>query len=468
MSIVSLLIGQCGNQVGSEFFKTIYDDNFNNCPVYSASSNTPYINESLETFFNLSDSDSKPEAKCVQIDTEEKVIRQNRCEVNRQCNWRFSKSNNWAHGYFLNGPPCMEALSNLLRRELEKCDLIDGLIATMSLAGGTGSGVGTYLFTHLRDDCPKAPLLAQVIWPYRLGEVVTQAYNAVLSLGHLLRSGGPTGFLLHENDQLHRACAARHLPKHQRGAARGAHDQIPITELNRLMGHLLGGVLQPYSNSSSGAFCRRRLSRLLFDLSGPPDYRLYRLHCLPYHPDKEARRFATETWPQLQRHCQQLLLTGACVEDNMNWNISRQNLHGYQRQPLLACTGVARGSGEPGELSWSELTEDLLNPEVTFQSWNGSRSMGVSNRVFNGHPRGLFIATSGGGLISDPSAPSPLNTDVCAPLRLVRSRAWRLFSASAYLHQYAQYGMEDPKEAFLEAFAVVEQTIHSYLQLNVS
>lgn len=105
MSIVSLLIGQCGNQVGSEFFKTIYDDNFNNCPAYSASSNTSYINESLGTFFNLPDSgtspdlkndisplDSKPEAKCVQIDMEEKVIRQIRCEVNHQCNWRFSKN----------------------------------------------------------------------------------------------------------------------------------------------------------------------------------------------------------------------------------------------------------------------------------------------------------------------------------------------------------------------------------------
>ncbi|VDN97441.1 unnamed protein product [Rodentolepis nana] len=152
----------------------------------------------------------------------------------------------------------------------------------------------------------------------------------------------------------------------------------------------------------------------------------------------------------------------------MNWNISPKSLHGYQRQPLLAFTGVARGSGAPGELSWSDLAEDLVNTKVTFQSWSGSTSTGVSNRAFNGHSRGLFLATSGGGLISDPSSPSTLDTDVCAPLRLVRSRAWRLFSASAYLHQYAQYGMEDPKEAFLEAFAVVEQTIHSYSQLNNS
>lgn len=150
----------------------------------------------------------------------------------------------------------------------------------------------------------------------------------------------------------------------------------------------------------------------------------------------------------------------------MNWNISLKNLRGYHWQPLLACVGVARGSGAPGDLLWSELTKDLLNPECTFQPWSESPSLGVSNRVFNGHHRGLFLATSGGGLVADPTeSDSTMNTDVCAPLRLVRSRAWRLFSASAYLHQYAQYGLEDPRGSFLDAFGVVEQTIHSYSQL---
>lgn len=142
-----------------------------------------------------------------------------------------------------------------------------------------------------------------------------------------------------------------------------------------------------------------------------------------------------------------------------------KNLHGYQRQPLLACTGVARGLGAPGELSWSEMTEGLKSP-IT---WSGSESLGVSSRSFNGHPRGLYLASSGGGLVADSSlVPSAVSSDVCAPIRLVRSRAWQLYTASAYLHQYAHYGMEDPKAALLEAFAIVEQTVHVYSKLNVS
>lgn len=62
----------------------------------------------------------------------------------------ISVGNNWAHGYFLNGPPCMEAFDVLLKSEFEKCDLVDGLVTTMSLAGGTGSGVGTYLLTYVQ------------------------------------------------------------------------------------------------------------------------------------------------------------------------------------------------------------------------------------------------------------------------------------------------------------------------------
>lgn len=103
--------------------------------------------------------------------------------------------------------------------------------------------------SHLGDVCPKVPVLAQLVLPYRRGEVATQAYNAVLSLGHLLCASpgeAPCGFLLHENDLLHRACASR-LVCHRRRQTYGfvgPLGQVPLSELNRLIAHLLGGALQ--------------------------------------------------------------------------------------------------------------------------------------------------------------------------------------------------------------------------------
>ncbi len=56
MSIVSLQVGQCGNQVGAEFFKTIFADN--NEQQSTTHKYTEYCQESMETFFNV-DKDGK-------------------------------------------------------------------------------------------------------------------------------------------------------------------------------------------------------------------------------------------------------------------------------------------------------------------------------------------------------------------------------------------------------------------------
>lgn len=53
MSIVSLLVGQCGNQVGSEFFKIVFNDNYDDCNGRVSRSKDEFVNESMETFFSV-------------------------------------------------------------------------------------------------------------------------------------------------------------------------------------------------------------------------------------------------------------------------------------------------------------------------------------------------------------------------------------------------------------------------------
>lgn len=55
----------------------------------------------------------------------------------------------------------------------------------MSLAGGTGSGLGTFVTKMLRDLYPRAFIMNQVVAPYRSGEVIVQSYNALLTLANL-------------------------------------------------------------------------------------------------------------------------------------------------------------------------------------------------------------------------------------------------------------------------------------------
>ena len=91
MSIISLLVGQCGNQVGLEFFKTIYSDCSNHWVERNIPFNDDFTLESVETFFNIIDG-AKPEARCIQIDMEEKVVYQIETDANRLYSWRYPKN----------------------------------------------------------------------------------------------------------------------------------------------------------------------------------------------------------------------------------------------------------------------------------------------------------------------------------------------------------------------------------------
>lgn len=81
---------------------------------------------------------------------------------------------NWplcSRSYRVLGPRHRDAVEDLVRREVESCDRLSGLMAVMSVAGGTGSGVGTYLTQCLRDAYPRSFILNHLTWPYGSGEV---------------------------------------------------------------------------------------------------------------------------------------------------------------------------------------------------------------------------------------------------------------------------------------------------------
>lgn len=69
--------------------------------------------------------------------------------------WKYDKNlsfcqqegsgNNWAYGHYKHGPKCGDSMIEKFRLLLEKQDSVDGIMFLQSLAGGTGSGIGSYL-----------------------------------------------------------------------------------------------------------------------------------------------------------------------------------------------------------------------------------------------------------------------------------------------------------------------------------
>lgn len=76
---------------------------------------------------------------------------------------RRGSGNNWACGYFRHGQRAAKPTMEAVRRTVERCDRVGGFIAHMSLAGGTGSGLGAYLTRCLRDEYPHSFIINQVV-----------------------------------------------------------------------------------------------------------------------------------------------------------------------------------------------------------------------------------------------------------------------------------------------------------------
>lgn len=254
MSIVTLQIGQCGNQIGGQFFQTLVDD-LNSKPEFcSKAQNSEYCDTSWERFFTESAKPSSPRwnARAVMVDMEPKVITQTLADAKRSGQWMYPEKqqyhqqrgsgNNWAHGFNIHGPRCREMVMNMVQREVEKCDNVGGFIALMSLAGGTGSGVGAHITQCLRDEFPSSFIVNQVVWPYSTGEVIVQNYNAVLTMSHLYQCSDAV--LTLENDILQRICSQlMALPK------------VSFKDINKVAAHKLTSILQPVYQPSGDQSC---------------------------------------------------------------------------------------------------------------------------------------------------------------------------------------------------------------------
>src|SRR3569832_309800 len=75
----------------------------------------------------------------------------------RPDNFVFGQSgagNNWAKGHYTEGAELVDAVMDVIRKESESCDVLQGFQITHSMGGGTGSGMGTLLVSKIREEYP--------------------------------------------------------------------------------------------------------------------------------------------------------------------------------------------------------------------------------------------------------------------------------------------------------------------------
>lgn len=59
--------------------------------------------------------------------------------------------NNWAKGFYTEGAEIAESIIDVVSRQAEACDSLQGFQLLHSLGGGTGAGLGTLMLSKLRE-----------------------------------------------------------------------------------------------------------------------------------------------------------------------------------------------------------------------------------------------------------------------------------------------------------------------------
>merc|ERR1711912_67245 len=91
--------------------------------------------------------------------------------------------NNWAKGHYTEGAELIDSVLDVVRKEAEGCDCLQGFQVTHSLGGGTGSGMGTLLISKIREEYPDRVMATFSVMPSpKVSDTVVEPSDEVMCI----------------------------------------------------------------------------------------------------------------------------------------------------------------------------------------------------------------------------------------------------------------------------------------------
>ncbi|ONL92619.1 beta tubulin1 [Zea mays] len=162
--------GQCGNQIGAKFWEVV-------CAEHGIDATGRYGGDSdlqlerVNVYYNEA-SCGRFVPRAVLMDLEPGTMDSVRSgpygHIFRPDNFVFGQSgagNNWAKGHYTEGAELIDSVLDVVRKEAENCDCLQGFQVCHSLGGGTGSGMGTLLISKIREEYPDRMMLTFSVFP---------------------------------------------------------------------------------------------------------------------------------------------------------------------------------------------------------------------------------------------------------------------------------------------------------------
>jgi tubulin beta len=208
--IVCIAGGQCGNQIGAKFWEVI-------CKEHGIDETGEYVGEQdnqlerINVYFNEA-TGGRYVPRAILMDLEPGTMDSVRAgqfgSIFRPDNFVFGQSgagNNWAKGHYTEGAELIDSVLDVVRKEAEGCDCLQGFQITHSLGGGTGSGMGTLLIAKIREEYPDRIMCTFSVFPSpKVSDTVVEPYNATLSIHQLVENADEV--MVIDNEALYDIC----------------------------------------------------------------------------------------------------------------------------------------------------------------------------------------------------------------------------------------------------------------------
>jgi tubulin delta len=509
-AVVTVQLGQCGNQVGQALFNSLYE--------HTGTTTDGALSASARSFFREA-RDGRIFARGLLLDMEPKVTgalllagahtsmlgrgsksasatpfshsqqqQQQQQQQGAGPGWLYDaraslhrqggSGNNWALGYAHHGLALADDIESLLRAEAERCDHgLSGLIFAMSLAGGTGSGLGTRATEVARDMFPGTTIAHHTVWPRDSGEVTVQSLNAVLTLGSLCSLSDAV--FASSNDEIERVCRDGY--------------GIPspgMADLNGVIAAQLASVLLPASiRRCGGGGARWSVGDPLVDvvahLCPSPAHRLVSLASTPQVP-RGSLEFHSDTWHAIHARLGRMVAAGRATEGHRaasallsSSSTAAVAAAAMTTSPPPGISSLSSNSPSARAVAGSSPLRVVSTSRHTvisayYVSRGSEASAADTSALEDG--AGLYVPwrargeavlvaaadCAGFGGVRRHATAAYNSSAVAAPLNALVGRASEMLQAGAYVHHYAKHGVG--RDDFEDRIAILEQVLGEYVE----
>uniref|UniRef100_G3T4Y1 Tubulin beta chain n=1 Tax=Loxodonta africana TaxID=9785 RepID=G3T4Y1_LOXAF len=421
--IMHIQKGQRGSQIGGKFWEVISDEHGIH-PTDSYHGDSDLQLERINVYYNEA-AGNKYVPRAILVDLEPGTMDSVRSgpsgQIFRPDNFVFGQSgagNNWAKGHYTEGAELVDSVLDVVRKESESCDCLQGFQLTHSLGGGTGSGMGTLLISKIREEYPDRIMNTFSVMPSpKVSDTVVEPYNATLSVHQLVENTDETYCI--DNEALYDICFRT----------------LKLTtptygDLNHLVSATMSGVTTCLHFPGQ---LNADLRKLAVNMVPFPRLHFFMPGFAPL-TSRGSQQYRALTVPELTQQ----------MFDSKNMMAACDPRHGR----YLTVAAIFRG-----RMSMKEVDEQMLNVQNKnssyFVEWIPNN---VKTAVCDIPPRGLKMSAT---FIGNSTAIQEL-------FKRISEQFTAMFRRKAFLHWYTGEGMDEME--FTEAESNMNDLVSEYQQ----